>query len=270
MRPTLLLAALALPAAAAGPSLESIQLQGFQGFHASPELIRRSMPKASEPFVQPAPRPAETDELPDESKSARAKLSDMLNRNQRAFKKRLGAKDWDIGVAADAEMKTFFFVFGDSAGLRLAPVGEPKQLIGNGVNVRVDERTVYNVRVQPNIFNPVRGSTMHMTPIQGTQGPTHSGKTGELVDAVRAKALIANLGGKEHWVFYGNDAKADGSGFADTRSFLIVKENGMSSKSWPLPESKLRVDQPYTVDLEGVKAVLMISSSGEFSIAQAR
>ena len=149
-----------------------------------------------------------------------------------------------------------------------APVGDLNQLRGNGVDARIDGSTVYNFRVQINIFNPVRGSTLAMTPAEGTRGDSHSLKTGALLDAVRARATLMTLNGSEYWIFYGRDAAASG-GFAKTRSFLFVHMDGLSSKAWPLAESALTPNASSVVDLGGEKIAVTLSSAGELIVRAA-
>jgi hypothetical protein len=129
------------------------------------------------------------------------------------------------------------------------------------VNIRIDAGTVYNFRVQANIFNPARGSTFKMTPVGGA-GPAHDMKTGALLDAAKARASLFSANGQEFWVFYGRQVLPDGSGFAEARSFLFVHEAGLSSKAWPLAESALAVGSPAVVDLGGTRVSLTRTAEG--------
>ena len=61
----------------------------------------------------------------------------------------------------------------------------------------------------------------------------------------------------------------DGSGYADTRSFLFIKEDGLSSKAWPLAESALAPDVPAVVDLDGLRLNLTRTANGELIIREA-
>ena len=74
--------------------------------------------------------------------------------------------------------------------------------------------------------------------------------------------------GTELWMLYGADAKPDASGFADTNSFLFIKEDGTSSKAWPLAESKLPVDAAVAVDLGGIKLTMTRTAAGEIVIRE--
>ena len=134
------------------------------------------------------------------------------------------------------------------------------------MDVRIDASTVYNFKVSINIFNPVRGSTLEMTPTAGTSGPDQSIKTGPLLDAVRARATLMTLNGEEYWIFYGRDALPEGGGFATTRSFLFVHMNGLSSKAWPLAEASLKPNAAAVVDLGGAKISVTLTSSGELVV----
>lgn len=269
----LLAAALLLPAAASAQSPESARAAAAESFAQSPALVRRAVESAGaaqEPVLQPALRP-----LPFRATGApgavlaRVKLADQLDRNLRVANYKFGSRALDLGVATDAGFKSFFFTFSDRGAAVLGAIGDLNRLRGEGVNIRVDAATVYRFLVSINIFNPIRGSTLDMSPVQGTAGPAHSLKTGALLDAVRARAALMNYGGREYWIFYGRDALADGSGFAPTRSLLFVLLNGLSSKAWPLAESALRAGGPSVVDLGGAKVALTRTAEGELVVTAA-
>ena len=113
-------------------------------------------------------------------------------------------------------------------------------------------------------------SFLNIKPVNCTRGPGHDVKTGVMLDAVKARGSVFKASGKEYWLHYGTDVKDDGSGFADTRSFLFIHEDGMSSKAWPLAESALTPDAAAVVDLGGTKLRLTRTSGGELLIAEAR
>lgn len=269
MKTALLCAALLLPAAAGAQSLEALRAGAAQSFTLAPSLVRPALqPAPSEPVLQPALKPSPF--RPSRALGpalARVDLAAQLDRNLHVRNDRFGARALDLGVATDAGFKKFFFAFSDAAGTVLAPIGNLSQLRGSGVDARIDANTVYNFKVSINIFNPVRGSTLRMTPAAGTSGPDHSVKTGDLLDAVRARAVLMSLRGEEYWIFYGRDALASG-GFGTTRSFLFVRMNGLSSKAWPLAESALTPGAPSVVDLGGVKVALTLTS-GALSVEAA-
>jgi hypothetical protein len=83
---------------------------------------------------------------------------------------------------------------------------------------------------------------------------------------MRAKSAIVTIDGDEYWFFYGRDAKSDGSGFADTHSFLITHEAGMSTKAWPVSESSLPLDTATSVTLGDVTVQMTRTSSGELIV----
>lgn len=196
-------------------------------------------------------------------------LSGQLDRNLRVANYKLGARPLDLGVATDAGFKDFYLTFSDRAGTVLGPLGDLNRLRGDGVDLRIDAATVYNFRLSINIFSPVRGSTLVMTPAAGTSGNEQDVKTGPLLDAVRARAALMTLGGREYWIFYGRDVLPGGGGFADTRSFLFVRMDGLSSKAWPLAESALRADVPGVVDLGGARAAVTRTSAGRLEVRAA-
>lgn len=267
MRNVLLSALLLLPAAAGAQSLESLRAGAAAAFLNAPLLVRPALeaPAADqEPVLQPALQPQPF--RPSGAAGpvlARMNLASQLDRNLHVSNYRFGARPLDLGVATDAGFKKFFFAFSDPAGTVLGPIGDLNKLRGDGVDIRIDAATVYNFKVSINIFSPVRGSTLHMNPTAGTNGPEQSVKTGAVLDAVRARATLMTLGGQEYWIFYGRDALPEGGGFAATRSFLFVHMDGLSSKAWPLAEDALKPDAPAVVDLGGAKVSLTRTSAGE-------
>lgn len=257
--------ALLIPSLAGAESLEALRAGAAAGFLEAPRLVRPALePRAQEPVLQPAlkPLPFRPSGAPGAA-LARMNLAAQLDRNLHVTNYRFGARPLDLGVATDAGFKKFFFTFSDPAGTVLGPLGDLNRLRGDGVDIRIDAATVYNFKVSINIFSPVRGSTLHMTPTAGTSGPEQSSKTGALLDAIRARATTFTLGGQEYWIFYGRDALPEGGGFANTRSFLFVKMDGLSSKAWPLAEGALKPDAPAVVDLGGAKVRLTRTSAGE-------
>lgn len=270
MKNALLSLVLLIPAAASAQSLESLRAGAADGFAAAPLLVRPALQAAAanpEPVLQPALKP-----FPFRSAAAlgaplaRLNLAAQLDRNLHVTNYKFGARPLDLGVATDAGFKKFFFAFTDRAGTTLGPIGDLNQLRGNGVDIRIDAATAYNFKVSISIFSPVRGSTLHMTPTAGTSGPEQSVKTGAVLDAVRARAVLMTLGGEEYWIFYGRDALPQGGGFAPTKSFLFVHMNGLSSKAWPLAEAALTPDAPAVVDLGGAKIAVTRTSGGELAV----
>ena len=93
-------------------------------------------------------------------------------------------------------------------------------------------------------------------------------KTGALIDAIRARSFVFRVRGQEFWMLYAADARPDAAGFADTRSLLFVREDGLSSKAWPLAEASLPIDSSATVDLDGLKLHLTRTAVGELIIRE--
>ena len=270
MRSISICAFLLAPMIVRAQSMEAVLSRGADSFISSPHEVIAALqvaPQNQEPVLQPPLKP-----LPFRSSAAlgdvlaRINLASQLDKNLHVTNYKFGSRPLDLGVATDAAFKKFFFTFTDKAATVLGAIGDLNQLRGNGVNIRIDAATVYNFVVNINIFNPVRGSTLNMTPVSGTVGPDQSLKTGALLDAVRARAALMTLGGQEYWIFYGRDVLADGSGFAPTRTFLFVHMNGLSSKAWPLAEGALKTDSAAIVDLGGAKIAVTRTAAGELLV----
>jgi hypothetical protein len=273
MKHLILCAVLLLPAAVRAQSLESLRAAAADGFAQSPALVRaqfQAAAAATEPVLQPALKPIFFHAARAlGAVVARVNLTAQLDRNLHVTNFKFGARPRDFGLATDSGFKKFFFAFSERGETVLGPIGNLNDLRGNGVNVRLDAATVYNFKVNINIFSPVRGSTLAMAPTAGTSGPDQSVKTGSLLDAVRARSTVMNVGGEEYWIFYGRDALPGGGGFAPTRSFLFVHMNGLSSKAWPLAESSLQPDAAGVVDLGGTKVSVTRTSAGELIVNNA-
>ncbi len=271
MRHAALLLVVALPAAAVSP--EAVSVRGADAFRAAPALfVAPPEGGRAEPVLQAPLRP-----LPFSPRAGRVRvagrvdLAVQLDKQRSLLARQLGARPWDIGVAADAGLRAYYLTFtpaGQTAPVTLAALGDINRLRGDGVNARVDSATVYNFKVAANIFNPTRGSTLKLRPLAGVTGPSHDVKTGVVLDAVKNRSTTFRAGGKEFWLHFGTDVKADGTGFADTRSFLIIHENGLSSKAWPLAETALTPDVAGTVDLGGTRVTLTRTSAGQLIIAE--
>lgn len=257
-------ALLACPAAAQSPEAMRLAADGAL-FRAMTQAAHPDLEAPQEPILQEPLQPMSARGAAG-AVVARAELAKIAEDSRHLMTRTFGARTLDLGVASDAAFSSYYLTFTDAKTTTLAPLGDLNRLRGSGVDARVDASTVYNFKVSVNIFSPVRGSTLKMTPVQGTRGPQNNVKTGAVLDAVRARSLVFKARGQELWMFYGADAKPDASGFADTRSFLFIKEDGLSSKAWPLAESKLPLDAPAVVDLGGLKLTLTRTSSGELLI----
>ena len=271
MRITLAItAAIALASSAAAQSLEALRFSADAALlEALPRAVHPDLQQAQEPVIQAPLNP-----LPIHPSSAagaivgKAVLSALMSANRHFTTRQFGARTLDLGIASDAAFSNKYFTFTDATGTTLAPLGDINRLRGAGIDARIDAKTSYNFKVIVNIFSPVRGSTLKMTPVSGTAGPTHEMKTGALLDATRAKAFVFKAKGQELWLSYDADVLPDGSGFAGTHSFLFTKEDGLSSKAWPLAESKLPLDTNATVDLGGIPLTLTRTSTGELIIRE--
>ena len=264
------IAVMLLASAAAAQSLEALRFSADSALlQALPQAVHPDLLLDSGPVLQKPlnPQPMRPAAAPG-AVIARASLPALFKSNRRILTKQFGARTLDLGISANAAFTEKYFTFSDPKTTTLAALGDLNRLRGAGVNARIDAKTVYNFKVSVNIFSPVRGSTLKITPIQGTAGPEHKLKTGALLDATRARSFVFKAKSVELWLSYDADVLPDGSGFADTRSFLFTKEDGLSSKAWPLAEAKLPLDATVTVDLGGLKLNLTRTSAGELIIRE--
>lgn len=193
-------------------------------------------------------------------------LPERLDSHRDLLPLRLGANDWDVSIAADSKFDVQYLTFRRGETLVLHRIKDLNELRGDGVVVRIDERTAYRFKVSINIFSPVRGSTLNITPEAGTQGPKHALKTGAVLDAVKREAFVFKAEGKEYWTLFGTDVDPATDRLAQTRSLLIINEAGMSSKAWPIAEAALPVGAPTAVSLENTKLVMTRGADGRLSI----
>ncbi|MDE2292787.1 MAG: hypothetical protein KGL53_11955, partial [Elusimicrobia bacterium] len=144
----------------------------------------------------------------------------------------------------------------------LSRINNLNDLRNSGVVADLAPGVAYRFRVSINIFNPVRGSTLHITPEPGTSGQSYSMSTGDLLDAVKANSYVFDAGGEEYWLLYGTDVDPNTDQLASTRSFLFIHENGLSSRAWPVAETSLPVDAPRSVTLDQTSIVAKRASDG--------
>jgi hypothetical protein len=274
MTKTLAALAVLLPVASSAQSLDALRAGAEAAFQAAPAAVihpdlaagRRREPVLQAPLVPAPVRPA----LAPGKEVGRADLAALFTANRRLMNKVFGARALDLGGMTDAAFSKYYLTFTDAKGTILAPLGDLNRLRGNGIDLRIDAATVYNFKVSVNIFSPARGSKLKMTPVQGTRGPSHEVKTGAVLDAVKARSFIFRAGGTEFWLLYDRDVLPDGSGLADTRSFLFIKEDGLSSKAWPLAESALAIDAPATVNLGGTKVSLTRTADAKLVVRESK
>lgn len=271
MKKLLAFAVLCVVTAAAYAAPEAVSLGGAAAFERAPGDMRVMIEAQAQPLgpvLQPELKPKTIGIKAVGEEVARVNLAAQYEKNLHLMNQKFGSKNKDLGVATDAAFKSFYLSFLDASGTTLGALGDLNRLRGEGVNVRIDGSTVYNFKVAANIFDPVRGSTFKETPVQGTNGPSYSMKTGVVVDEVQAHSAVFTAGGNEYWMFYGRDVNDAGTGFADTRSFLFIHMDGLSSKAYPLAESKLTIDAQASVDLGGTTVLLTRTASGELVIGQ--
>jgi hypothetical protein len=261
-------AVLALPAGA--QPLEALRASADAALiNALPMARHPDLAAPQEPVLQAplAPRKLHPLEAPG-AVVGQVTLSALMSANRRLVTRQFGGRTLELGIVSDAAFSQKYLTFSDAKTTSLAHLGDMNRLRGAGVDARIDASTVYNFKAVINIFSPVRGSTLKMTPAQGTRGPAHEMKTGALLDAIRAKSFVFKAKGVELWLSYDADVLPDGSGFAGTRSFLFTKEDGLSSKAWPLAEAKLPLGSSAAVDLGGLKLTLTRTASGELVIRE--
>lgn len=189
-------------------------------------------------------------------------LADRLDSHADLYTRKFGTRDWNLSVAGDASFQTAYLRLERPEEKQLHKIKDLNELRGDGVNIKIDDRTVYNFKVSINIFSPTRGSTLKITPIQGTRGPDHKIKTGAILDRVKEKSFVVKTGGIEFWTLYGTDVDPQTNWFADTRSFLFIHENGLSSKMYPVAEAKLPVGTPVEISLGQTKIVMLRGTDG--------
>ncbi|TBR20753.1 hypothetical protein EPO15_12200 [bacterium] len=195
-------------------------------------------------------------------------LKERLDSHRDLLPLRLGALDWNVSIAADSKFDAQYLTFQRGDVLVLRRLKDLNELRGSGVVVKIDDKTTYRFKVSINIFSPVRGSTLNITPEPGTAGPKHAIKTGAVLDAVKRESFVFKAEGKEYWALFGTDVDPATDRLAETRSLLFINEAGMSSKAWPVAETALPEGAPTAVSLENTKLVMVRGADGRLSIYQ--
>lgn len=196
-------------------------------------------------------------------------LTERLDSHRDLLPLRLGALDWNVSIAADSKFDAQYLTFQRGDVLILRRLKDLNELRGDGIVVKVDEKTTYRFKVSINIFSPVRGSTLNITPEAGTQGPKHAIKTGAVLDAVKRESFVFKAEGKEYWALFGTDVDPATDKLAGTHSLLFINENGLSSKAWPVAETALPEGAPTAVSLENTKLVMVRAADGRLAIHSA-
>ena len=274
-----LFAALAAPAQILARGLEAVRLGGEEQWRlleASLKAIgplrtalhQRDQSPPRRPLLQdPRLKPLDPAEAPGRTIGS-VRLPDLLDRHRTLIARQLGSLAWGISMAGDAAFKNTFLTFAREAALVIAPVGDLNRLRGDGVTVTIAPGVTYNLRVSINILDPVRGSTLKITAVNKTNGPSHEIKTGVILAALKAKSYVFKSKGKEYWLLHGTDVDPATNTLAGTRSLLFIHEEGLSSKAWPLAESSLGAGQPVSVALDDTRLVLVRDDQGGLSISE--
>lgn len=231
------------------------------------------------PLAAPSPAPAENEPILERPELfdvpadrgvggliGEFRLADRLDSHRDMYTLRLGALDWDVSMASDAEFKVQYFTFRRGEDLVLSRINDLNDLRGSGVVVKLDEETSYRFKVSINIFNPVRRSSLKIDPVNGTRGPKHKLKTGKILDAAKRESFVFKAGGREFWLLYGTDVDPATDAPAETRTFLFINERGMKTKAYPVAENKLKPGLPVEVSLGGTRVVLIKTLSDELRI----
>jgi hypothetical protein len=193
-------------------------------------------------------------------------LAERLDFHRNILSLQLGASAWDVSAASDKDFNLLYLRFEREGRILLARVRDRNQLIKDGVTVTLDPKTLYRFKLDVNVFNPAYGSTLRVDPVGGTQGPAHRVSTGELFKRTRAKSYVFQASGKEYWLLYATDVDPATELPAKTTSLLFIKENGMSTKCWPVAESSLEPNRPLTVGLDGTQIILVRTPDGAVAI----
>ncbi|MEK9144906.1 MAG: hypothetical protein AAB339_04785 [Elusimicrobiota bacterium] len=189
-------------------------------------------------------------------------LSERLDSHRDLMTLQLGGTVWNVSAAADPKFEVLYLTFQNKDRLIARRIEDLNSLRGEGVVVEVEPGVSYRFKVSVNIFSPVRGSTLQVTPAGATQGPSHKMKTGAVLDAVKRESFVFKAEDKEFWVLFGTDMDPQTNGFAKTRSLLFINEAGLSSKAWPVPESSLAEDKPLGIALGDTRITLQKGSDG--------
>ncbi|MBI4375466.1 MAG: hypothetical protein HY549_03355 [Elusimicrobia bacterium] len=191
----------------------------------------------------------------------RVSLPAQLDRHRDLQTRQLGSSVWQIGIAGDPGLKNYFLTFRRGDRLEIRPVGELKRLRGEGVNAEIEPGVTYNFRLAVWIFDPFRGSTIHMKPVSNTRGPSHKPSTGEIIDALKARAHAFKHAGVEYHALYSTDVDPNTNRLMDSRTFLFLHENGLSTRAWRFSESSLPLGQPVEVSFGDAKFILTRTGS---------
>jgi hypothetical protein len=259
---------LLLLASVASAAPEAARLSGEAGLVGAAAHARTflEVPGFEQPILQdPKLAPAPDFQIQG-GEIGRASLPGLLDKHRDLLVKQLGAANWLISAASDAEVKNYYFRFEREQTKVYGAIGDLNRLRGEGVNITIQPGLTYNFKVSPNIFDPVRGSTLKISPVNGTQGPKHDVKTGAVLDSLKSKSYVFKAGDKELWMVHGTDVDPKTSQAAETKSLLFIHLNGLSSKAWPVAEKALEAEKAYNVDFEGTQLTLVKHADGQLSI----
>ena len=267
---------LLLSGAASAQTPETLRASPFFVGPVQAKFVRTPAFISPEPALEPQPEPLiqDTEVVPlgpmERAGAAvgRMSLSAQLDRHRSLVRVQLGASAWDVGIAGDAAFKTPYLTFTQGDRLLMAPVGDLRRLIGEGVEIEIERGVVYKFKLNLSWTNPVRNSTMQLRPARGTHGPSHDLNTGALVDAVRSKSFVFSSDGTEYWTLYGSDVDPAAGTLSGTRSLVFIKFDGMKSKAWPAAESSLPEGQPVRVQL--VAPVVLQRAGDQLLISSGR
>lgn len=192
-------------------------------------------------------------------------LSERLDIHRDPISLQLGEKVWAMSLATDAPASNVFLSFSRPDRLLFARLGGGSKLTREQL-ITLDDRTTYLFRIDVSFFNPLRWSKLTITPANGTSGRSYAFYTGDLLDRLRAKLAVFELGGREYWLAFASDVDPDTSGLAGTRSLLFLRVNGRAASVWVIPEAWLVADRPITVGLADGGVLLSRTRDGRLSV----
>lgn len=193
-------------------------------------------------------------------------LPPLLDKHRDLLRQEIGGKQWALGVAAAADVSSFYFTFEREGALVVLPVDQPKRLLKPGLSVEVEPAAFCSLRIHIgllDLFAPLRCATLKIT--AAGEKPREI-TTGELLDTLQAKTVSFEHDKRKYWLLYSTDIDPVADEPAGTRSLIIVREDGLKSRVWPVPESAL--GSPALVDLGETKIVVSLSG-GRLTVSAA-
>lgn len=194
-------------------------------------------------------------------------LPPLLDRQRDLLRQRIGGDEWALGVAATRDLKTFFISFERPGVLLLAPLEKPGVLVKEGLVVEVEPDEFCAIKVDIgllDLFNPMRCVTVR---ISGTGEAPRELPVGKLLELVEKRLFAFKAGRREYRLLYATDVDPETGRPAATRSVILLREDGLGSRAWAIPESEL--GRPLLADLGETKLGLSLAG-GRLSVTAPR